>query len=70
MSLADRIGFDAGTTRLEDALAWAGAHDFFYVDFNADAGPNHVDTWSASRVRRSTSHSDDSSRWTRLPGLK
>ena len=51
MSLADRIGFDAGTTRLEDALEWAGANDFFYVDFNADAGPNHMDTWSAGRVR-------------------
>ena len=51
MSLADRIGFDAGTTWLEDALEWAGAHDFYYVDFNADAGPNHMDTWSAGRVR-------------------
>ena len=51
MSLADRIGFDAGTTRIEDALEWAGAHDFYYVDFNADAGPNHLDTWSSRRVR-------------------
>ena len=51
MSLADRIGFDAGTTRLEDALEWAGEHDFYYVDFNADAGPNHIDSWSSGRVR-------------------
>ncbi len=51
MSLADRIGFDAGTTRLEDALESAGAHGFYYVDFNADAGPNHTDTCSVSCVR-------------------
>src|SRR5437667_274673 len=35
-SLRDRIGFDAGATRLEDALEWAVHHGFRHVDFNAD----------------------------------
>ncbi|MEX0761989.1 MAG: sugar phosphate isomerase/epimerase family protein [Dehalococcoidia bacterium] len=51
MSLKDRIGFDAGTTRLEDALEWAAANEFHYLDFNADIGPNHLDTWSKDRIR-------------------
>jgi hypothetical protein len=36
MNLRDRIGYDAGGTRLEDALAWAAANAFHYIDFNAD----------------------------------
>jgi sugar phosphate isomerase/epimerase len=51
MNLRDRIGYDAGGTRLEEALAWAAANAFHYVDFNADRGPNHLDSWSAERVR-------------------
>jgi len=51
MGLAGRIGFDAGARRLEEALAWAARHDFHYLDFNADAGPNHLDAWDAARVR-------------------
>ncbi len=50
MSLKDRIGFDAGGTKLEDALEYAIANDFYFVDFNADRGANHMDTWSANRV--------------------
>ncbi len=50
MSLRDRIGYDAGSTRLEDALESAVAHDFHYLDFNADTGPNRLDNWSSERV--------------------
>jgi sugar phosphate isomerase/epimerase len=50
-SLRDRIGPDVGGTRLEDALAWAARRGFFYLDFNADLGPNHLDRWDAARVR-------------------
>ncbi|MCH8223798.1 MAG: sugar phosphate isomerase/epimerase [Chloroflexi bacterium] len=48
--LRDRIGFDAGTTKLEDALEWSAANGFKYVDFNCDIGPNHLDDWSDARV--------------------
>jgi sugar phosphate isomerase/epimerase len=51
MNLRDRIGYDAGGTRLEDALAWAVANAFHYVDFNADRVPNHLGSWSDERVR-------------------
>jgi len=40
MTLRDRIGFDAGSRELEEALDWAARHAFHYVDFNADVGPN------------------------------
>ena len=48
--LRDRIGFDAGTTRLEDALDWSVSNGFKYVDFNCDIGPNHLDDWSEERI--------------------
>jgi sugar phosphate isomerase/epimerase len=51
MSLRDRIGFDGGATRLEDALETAATHAFHYLDFNADRGPNRLDEWSDDRVR-------------------
>ncbi|MSQ08277.1 MAG: sugar phosphate isomerase/epimerase [Dehalococcoidia bacterium] len=50
MALSDRIGFDAGAQRLEDALAWAAENHFHYLDFNADTGPNRLDTWPPARV--------------------
>jgi sugar phosphate isomerase/epimerase len=50
-SLRDRIGYDAGGTRLEDALAWAATNDIHYVDFNADSGPNRLTSWSEARVQ-------------------
>ena len=50
-SLRDRIGPDVGGTRLEDALEAAARHRYFYLDFNADHGPNHLDRWDATRVR-------------------
>ena len=51
MTLRDRIGFDAGGRGLEPALDWAVRHGFHYVDFNADAGVNHLDCWPPERVR-------------------
>ena len=51
MTLRDRIGFDAGSRELEEALDWAARHAFHHVDFNADVGPNHLDRWSPGRVR-------------------
>jgi len=51
MSLKDRIGADAGKTRLEDAIQWAIDNEFFFLDFNADAGPNHMDSWTPERTR-------------------
>jgi sugar phosphate isomerase/epimerase len=50
MTLRDRIGFDAGAQRLEDALGWAAQSRFHYLDFNADTGPNRLDAWPSSRV--------------------
>jgi sugar phosphate isomerase/epimerase len=50
-SFHDRIGYDSGATPLEDTLAWAAAHDFHYVDFNADRPPNILTNWSDERVR-------------------
>ena len=51
MRLRDRIGFDAGDMRLEDALEWAAQHGFHYVDFNADRPPNALDAWDEARMR-------------------
>ena len=51
MSLRDRIGFDTSSTRLEDALETAVTHSYYYLDFNADTGPNRLDAWSDERVR-------------------
>ena len=50
MNLMDRIGFDAGTTRLEDALEFAAANGIHFVDLNADSGANHMDSWDGDRV--------------------
>ncbi|MBI4305752.1 MAG: sugar phosphate isomerase/epimerase [Chloroflexi bacterium] len=49
-TLKDRIGFDAGSRKLEDALAWAISNGIRHVDFNADIGPNHVHEWSDLRT--------------------
>ena len=51
MTLIDRIGVDAGKTKLEDALKWAVENEFLFLDFNADAGPNHMDAWTPDRAR-------------------
>lgn len=49
--MKQRIGFDAGNTKLEDALGWAAANDIHYVDFNADIGANQLHTWTDDRVQ-------------------
>lgn len=51
MDFKDRIGHDAGTNRLEDALTWAAANGIHYIDLNADIGPNLLSTWTDERVK-------------------
>lgn len=51
MNFRDRIGYDAGGTKLEEALAWAAANGVHYVDFNADRAANHLQSWDDGRVR-------------------
>src|SRR5882762_4567930 len=51
MSIRDRMGFDAGDMRLEEALEWAARYGFHYVDFNADLPLNALDAWDEARVR-------------------
>ena len=51
MSIRDRMGFDAGDIRLEEALEWAARYGFHYVDFNADRPPNALDAWDEARAR-------------------
>jgi len=51
MSLRDRIGYDAGATNLEDSLGTARTHDFHYLNFNADTGPNTLGNWNDERVK-------------------
>lgn len=50
-SFRDRIGFDAGQRPVEKAVEFAIRHQFHYLDFNADRGPNHLDSWDKNRVR-------------------
>ena len=50
MTFRERIGFDAGKQRLEEALVWAVRHRFCYVDFNADR-LHALDAWDPARVR-------------------
>jgi sugar phosphate isomerase/epimerase len=56
MTWRDRLGVDVGGAGLEEALQWAAAHDFHYVDFNADRPPNRLDSWSHERVRAVRAH--------------
>jgi sugar phosphate isomerase/epimerase len=51
MNLRDRIGFDAGATKLEDAVAWAASNGFRFLDFNCDSGPNLLSEWPPARAR-------------------
>jgi sugar phosphate isomerase/epimerase len=54
MALRDRIGVDlGGRRRVEDALAWAAAHDVHYVDVCLEGAPDHPNapaTWTPERV--------------------
>ena len=49
-TLIDRIGYDSGTTELEEAIETAAIHDIHYLNFNADIGPNHLELWNNKRV--------------------
>ena len=50
MNLKDRIGYDAGSTPLEEALQFAIAHQFHYLNFNSDTGTNRLDNWTRDRA--------------------
>jgi|SRR5436190_3573231 len=51
MPSIERFGFNASRTRaLEDTLRWAAAHQFFGVDFNADAPPNGLEDFDEARA--------------------
>ena len=49
VTLVDRIGYDSGTTELEEAIETAGIHGIHYLNFNADIGPNHLGLWDDKR---------------------
>jgi sugar phosphate isomerase/epimerase len=50
-TLRDRIGIDVGRKlRLEDAVAWAAAHDVRVIDVQLDTGPNAVTLFDAARA--------------------
>ncbi|HEX3954351.1 MAG TPA: TIM barrel protein [Stellaceae bacterium] len=51
MSLRDRIGIDIGRKlALEDAVAWAAAHQVRYIDMQLDTGANALQTIDAGRA--------------------
>ncbi len=50
MGLRERIGGARGGMKLEDALAWAGAHNVHYLDFAVDQGPNQMSAWTGQRA--------------------
>lgn len=53
MPAAERFGFNApGDRPLEASIKWAAENHFFYLDFNADDGPNALDSFDDSRVGR------------------
>ena len=51
LNIHHRIGFDAGTRKLEDVLRWAIDNEFYFIDFNVDKGSNHLDLWDKNRLR-------------------
>src|SRR5712691_236518 len=51
MSLYDRIGIDIGRKLpLEDAVAWAAAHQVWFVDVQLDTGANALGTIDERRA--------------------
>ncbi|MFI4947355.1 MAG: sugar phosphate isomerase/epimerase family protein [Alphaproteobacteria bacterium] len=51
MSLRDRIGIDIGRKLpLEDAVAWAAAHDVRFIDMQLDTGTNALGTIDERRA--------------------
>ena len=52
MDLNDRIGFDGGTDELESMIDYAITNNFYFIDFNADKGLNHLDSWDKGRISK------------------
>lgn len=52
MTLLERIGVDVGRRlKLEDAIAWAGAHKVRHIDIQLDTGANAVNTFDSARAK-------------------
>jgi len=52
MGLRERIGIDfGGKLRLEEAIDWAAANEFSYVDVCLDSPPNELGSFDEARVR-------------------
>ena len=51
MKFRDKIGCSTKRDSLEDALNWAAAKDYHFLEFNADREPNHLFSWSDERVK-------------------
>jgi hypothetical protein len=51
MKLLDRIGIDVGRRlRLEEAIAWAAAHDVRYIDIQLDTADNVFTSFDDARA--------------------
>jgi sugar phosphate isomerase/epimerase len=51
MKLRDRIGIDIGRRlRLEEAIAWAAAHDVRYIDIQLDTADNTFTSFDDARA--------------------
>ncbi|HEX9534081.1 MAG TPA: sugar phosphate isomerase/epimerase, partial [Stellaceae bacterium] len=51
MTLRDRIGVDVGRRlRLEEAVAWAAAHDVRYIDIQLDTADNAFTSFDDARA--------------------
>ncbi|MBU8536652.1 sugar phosphate isomerase/epimerase family protein [Falsiroseomonas tokyonensis] len=52
MTLFERISVDIGRRlKLEDAIAWAGAHKVRHIDIQLDTGANAVTSFDATRAK-------------------
>jgi len=53
MKLRDRIGIDVGRRlRIEEAIAWAAAHDIRYIDIQLDTADNALTSFDDPRAAR------------------
>lgn len=52
MPAIERFGYNApGTRRLEESVQWAADARLYWIDFNADVGPNGLTTWDDARIK-------------------
>ena len=60
MKLIEKIGCGAKRDSVEDALVWATAKEYHYLEFNADREPNHLFSWNDERVKAVRATCDNS----------